>query len=126
MPQSLIAQLTRVDRRTRAVQCTAVLALVLVVGVVIGVTTPGYAADIEQGKTWARHLVRNGLRDAYRTDIDGAPILLYVFAAVGWLYQVMIDPAWNERAAQASQIFTLLLKAPMIVAHVAITVSSLH
>ena len=72
MPQSLIAQLTQVDRRTRALQCTAVLALVLVVGVVIGVTTLGYAADIEQGKTWARHLVRNGVRDAYRALFFGA------------------------------------------------------
>src|SRR5215203_6105319 len=120
-PQSLIAQLTRVDWHTRALQCTAVLTLVLVVGVVIGVATPGYEGDLEQAKTWARYLVRNGLRDAYRTDIDGAPILLYVFAAVGWLYQAMIDPAWNEQAAQASQVFTLMLKAPMIAAHVAIT-----
>src|SRR5215217_7702220 len=121
MPQSLIAQQSRVDWRTRALQCTAVLTLVLLVGVVIGVVTPGYAADIEQGKTWARHLARNGVRDAYRTDIDGAPILIYVFASVGWLYQTVIDPAWNERVAQGSQVFTLMLKAPMIAAHVAIT-----
>jgi hypothetical protein len=97
------------------------MAVVAAVATVIGLVTPGYEDDIRQGKSWARQLVRNGIADAYRTEIDGAPVLLYAFAGAGAVYQAFVDPRWNEDAAQASHALTVLIKAPMIMAHVAIT-----
>jgi hypothetical protein len=97
------------------------LALVALVAGIIGALTPGYVGDIEQGKTWARQLVRNGMADAYRTDTDGAPVILYPIAAAGCRCRAAIDPERSERAAKESHSFTVLLKAPMILAHVAIT-----
>jgi hypothetical protein len=102
-------------------QFVGVLAIVLVLSLVIGLSTPGYEDDIAQAKTWARQLVRNGIHDAYRTDTDGAPILLHVIAAVGRIYRSTIDADWSEQAAQASDTLSLMLKAPMIVAHLGIT-----
>jgi hypothetical protein len=104
-----------------AARCLGIMTLVATVAVVIGLATPGYEDDIRQGKSWARQLVRNGIADAYRTDIDGAPVLLYAFAGAGALYQALFDPQWNERAAQESHTLTVLLKTPMVLAHVTIT-----
>ncbi|MFN0073981.1 MAG: hypothetical protein ACKVVP_21080 [Chloroflexota bacterium] len=97
-----------------------VLALILVVSLVIGWLTPGYEGDINQNKSWARVLVRNGMHEAYRGSIDYGPLPLYVFAAVGGIYQWTMDPAWSESAARASREFTFMMKVPMILAHVAI------
>ena len=98
-----------------------ILALVLVVGLTIGWLTPGYRGDLNENKSWSRIIVRNGLHEAYRNNIDYAPVPLYVFGAIGWLYQALVDPAWNESVARESQTLTFMMKAPMIVSHVAIT-----
>src|SRR5215207_295192 len=71
--------------------------VVLLLSLVIGWLTPGYEGDMNQNKGWARTLVRNGMHDAYRSNIDYPPVPLYMFAASGWVYQTFVDPSFNER-----------------------------
>jgi hypothetical protein len=72
---------------------------------------------MDNGKVWIRWLTRNGVQDAYRMPMDYPPVPLYLFAAAGSVYQTLVDPSFNERAAQASQLLTLLLKLTGIVFH---------
>lgn len=95
--------------------------LVLLVSLVIGWLTPGYEGDMNQNKAWARWLVRSGMREAYRANIDYPPVPLYAFAAAGWVYQWIFDPIFDERAALASHVFSFLLKLPVILCHVLLT-----
>ena len=98
------------------------LLAVLLIGVsilylLIAATSPGYVADIETNKTWGRWIAREGIHSAYRIPTDYPPVLLYFFGAAGWAYQRLADPSFNERAAIASQFYTLLVKLPGILFH---------
>lgn len=98
------------------------LLAVLLVGVsilylLIAAVSPGYVADIGTNKTWGRWIAREGIHSAYRIPTDYPPVLLYFFGAAGWLYQRLVDPTFNERAATASQLFTVMIKLPGIVFH---------
>ncbi len=90
---------------------------VLVVYLLVAAMSPGYVADVGTNKSWGRWIARNGIADAYRTAIDYPPLLLYFFGAAGWLYQQVLDPAFDERAALASQTYTLLVKVPGVAFH---------
>src|ERR671925_697078 len=96
------------------------LVLMLAAYLVLGWSTPGDRADMENGKTWIRWLTRNGLPDAYRMALDYPPVPLYLFALAGAIYQSTVDPSFNERAALASQTMTLLWKLPGITFHFAL------
>ena len=98
------------------------LLAVLLVGVsilylLIAAISPGYVADIGTNKTWGRWIAREGMHSAYRIPTDYPPVLLYFFGAAGWVYQRLADPSFNERAATASQLYTLLVKLPGILFH---------
>ena len=95
---------------------------VTIVYVLIAALSPGYVADIGTNKTWGRWIAREGIYSAYRIPTDYPPVLLYCFAAAGWLYQRMMDVSFNERAAVASQFYTFLIKLPGIVCHPLIAV----
>ena len=99
-------------------QLLAVLLLgVLVVYLLVAALSPGYVADIGTNKTWGRWIARNGIADAYRIPTDYPPVLLYFFGAAGWVYQTFVDPSFGERAALASQVYTVLVKLPGIAFH---------
>ena len=99
---------------------TLLLIGVLIVYLLIAAVSPGYVADIGTNKTWGRWIARNGIQDAYRIPTDYPPLLLYLFGAAGWIYQSLIDPTFDERAALASQFYTFLLKLPGVAFHLVI------
>lgn len=99
-------------------QLLAVLLVgVLILYLLIAAISPGYVADIGTNKTWGRWIAREGIHSAYRIPTDYPPVLLYFFGAAGWLYQWLADPTFNERAANASQVYTFLVKLPGILFH---------
>lgn len=100
--------------------CLGLLATVLLLYVAIGWLSPGYVADMDNGKVWIRWLARNGLSNAYRIPMDYPPLALYPFALAGAIYQAIADPGFNEGAARQSQLLTLLLKMSGITFHVAL------
>ncbi|MFN8523190.1 MAG: glycosyltransferase 87 family protein [Chloroflexota bacterium] len=98
------------------------LVLVTIVYLAIAYWSPGYVSDIGTNKTWGRWITRNGIWDAYRIPTDYPPVLLYGFGLGGWIYQALVDPSFNERAALASPAYTLLVKLPALIAHVVLAV----
>ena len=81
--------------------------------------SPGYEADIESRKARTKWITENGIEDAYRMRIDYPPGNLYLFAAVGHLYQATVDPRFDHRRASSSQLLTWLIKLPPSLFHLA-------
>jgi hypothetical protein len=92
-------------------------ALVLWLG--IAALSPGYVADIESRKARSKWVTEEGVENAYRMRIDYPPGNLYLFAAVGNIYQSLVDPRFDRQRAAESQFLTWLIKVPPTLFHLA-------
>src|SRR5918912_4152479 len=91
----------------------------LTLWLVIAALSPGYVADIESRKARAKWVTEPGIQDAYRMRIDYPPGNLYLFDAVGHVYQRFVDPSFDHRRASDSQLLAWLLKLPPTLFHLA-------
>ena len=107
------------QRRAGSVKGLAVLCLTgaAIVWLAIAAVSPGYVADIESRKARSKWVTEEGIENAYRMRIDYPPGNLYLFKAVGHLYQSTADSQYDRRQAAASQYLTFLLKLPPILFH---------
>ena len=90
------------------------LALAAITGVAVRIAllpTPGYADDITQFVTWVRHIVTDGLPNAYDANLSFGPVMAFVWAAVGAL-----DPVFRTATDGSDLGVRLLLKLPAVLA----------
>lgn len=93
------------------------VAAVLVVWLIIAASSSGY--DTAAFKVWSLWLAARGISQAYQLTIDYPPGTLYLMAAAGQAYRLLVDPSLEPLRAMASPTFTWLVKLPPILFHLA-------
>lgn len=80
------------------------------------VRVPGYDADVNGYKDWARLTTNGGVEAAYsgtfpETYASYPPVLLYAYKVVGHAYQRLVDPSMDRAAMHASLAATVAIKS---------------
>jgi Gpi18-like mannosyltransferase len=78
--------------------------------------------DVTIYKQWSRLVTIHGIQSAYAGEIyagfsDYPPFLLYVFQAIGHVYELTVDPSFSERTYEGDWYLRMMIQAASIAFH---------
>ncbi|MEO8273778.1 MAG: hypothetical protein ABI620_06905 [Chloroflexota bacterium] len=94
------------------------LGAVVIVGVAIRIAllpAPGFVGDIDQFVEWVGHIARDGLPNAYDTNLSFGPVMVFV-----WWFLGLVDPSLVDAANSSDAAVRVVMKLPAIAADLAL------